>query len=75
MKRLVEFPSESGAPIMVEVEDSKLASGTTRRGLSSSAVVERAQTSIEDALEKAQPMAQGWSVSCGASLIRPTRCK
>jgi hypothetical protein len=44
---------------MVEVEDSKLASGTTRRGLSSSAVVERAQTSIEDALEKAQPMASG----------------
>jgi len=33
--------------------------GTTRRGLSSSAVVERAQTSFEDALEKARPIAAG----------------
>ena len=31
--------------------------GETRRGLSTSAVVERAQTSFEDALEKARPMA------------------
>src|SRR5215204_7750484 len=59
MKRLVEFTSESGEPIMVEVEDAELAGGATRRGLSSSSVVERAQTSFEDALEKAQPMASG----------------
>jgi len=61
MKRLVEFPSESGEPIMVEVEDLELAggSGTTRRGLSPSRVVDRAQTSFEDALERAQPMASG----------------
>jgi hypothetical protein len=58
MKRLVEFPSESGEPILVEVEDIGLA-GETRRGLSTSAVVERAQTSFEDALEKARPMATG----------------
>jgi hypothetical protein len=56
MKRLVEFPSESGEPILVEVEDVGF-SGETRRGLSPSAVVERAQTSFEDALEKAKPMA------------------
>ena len=56
MKRLVEFPSESGEPILVEVEDVGL-SGETRRGLSASAVVERAQTSFEDALDKAKPMA------------------
>src|SRR3712207_2358500 len=56
MKRLVEFPSETGAPILVEVEDVGLA-GETRRGLSPSAVVERAQTSFEDALDKARPMA------------------
>jgi hypothetical protein len=31
--------------------------GETRRGLSTSAVVEHAQTSFEDALEKARPMA------------------
>jgi len=58
MRRLVEFPSESGEPILVEVEDMGLA-GETRRGLSPSAVVERAQTSFEDALEKARPMATG----------------
>ena len=56
MKRLVEFPSGSGEPILVEVEDVGL-SGETRRGLSTSAVVERAQTSFEDALERARPMA------------------
>jgi len=60
MKRLVEFTSESGEPILVEVEDSELAGGTTpRRGMSPSGVVERAQTSFEDALEKAQPIASG----------------
>jgi hypothetical protein len=58
MKRLVEFPSNSGEPILVEVEDVGL-SGETRRGLSTSAVLERAQTSFEDALEKAKPMATG----------------
>jgi hypothetical protein len=56
MKHLVEFPSESGEPILVEVEDVGLG-GETRRGLSTSAIVERAQTSFEDALEKARPMA------------------
>src|ERR687897_2185192 len=56
MRRLVEFPSDSGEPILVEVEDVGLG-GETRRGLSTSAVLERAQTSFEDALEKARPMA------------------
>jgi hypothetical protein len=56
MRRLVEFPSESGEPILVEVEGVGL-SGETRRGLSASTVVERAQTSFEDVLEKARPMA------------------
>src|SRR5215218_7943880 len=59
MKRLVEFPTENGEVILAEVEDLEVAGGTARRGLSSSAVVERAQTSFEDALEKAQPMASG----------------
>ena len=58
MRRLVKFPSESGEPILVEVEDVGLG-GETRRSLSTSAVVERAQTSFEDALEKAKPMATG----------------
>src|SRR5215204_3706557 len=58
MKRLVEFPSDSGEPILVEVEDVAF-SGETRRGLSTSSVVARAQTSFEDALQKAKPMATG----------------
>ena len=64
MKRLVEFRSEDGLPVLVEVEDIGLA-GETRRGLSTSAVVERAQTSFEDALDKARPMA--------SSLVRKLR--
>ncbi len=45
---------------MAEVEDLEpTTGGTTRRGLSTSTVVERAQTSFEDALEKAQPIASG----------------
>jgi hypothetical protein len=56
VKRLVEFPSESGEVILVEVEEQR-PGGETRRGLSPSAVVERAQTSFEDALDKARPMA------------------
>lgn len=60
MKRLIEFPSESGDPILVEVEDHELTGGgKTRRGLSTSGVVERAQTSFEEALSKAQPIASG----------------
>jgi hypothetical protein len=55
MKRLVEFPSESGKAILVEVEEGRLG-GEMRRGLSPSAVVERAQTSFEDALDKARPI-------------------
>lgn len=64
MKRLVEFPSDSGEPILIEVEEGGLG-GETRRGLSPSAVVERAQVSFEDALDKARPMA--------ASLVRKLR--
>ncbi len=56
MTRLVEFPFESGEPILVEVQ-APGGAGELRRGLSTSAVVERAQTSFEDALEKARPMA------------------
>jgi hypothetical protein len=57
MRRLVEFPTEGGGVILAEVDDLELGDGTTRRGLSTSSVVERAQTSFEDALEKAKPMA------------------
>ena len=59
MKNLVEFESESGGVIFVEAEDLGSNGGTKRRGLSTTAVVERAQASFEDALEKAQPIATG----------------
>ncbi len=55
MKRLVEFPSENGQVILVEVDDLG-SSGPTRRGLSPSAMVERAQTSFETALGKVRPI-------------------
>ena len=78
MKRLVEFPSETGKPILVEVEDARVA-GETRRGLSTSAVVERTQTSFEDALEGARPMASslvGKLRAIGnAAGTHPTRCR
>jgi len=59
MKRLVEFPTQSAENILVELEDLEPMSEARRRGLSTSSVVERAQTSFEDALEKAQPIASG----------------
>jgi Trypsin-co-occurring domain 1 len=56
MKRLVEFPSESGETILVEVEEI-VPGGGPRRGLFDSNVVERAHTSFEDAFERVRPMA------------------
>ena len=58
MKRLVEFPTQGGDSIFVEVEDIAPVGGT-RRSLSPSSVIERAQTSFEDALEKTRPIASG----------------
>ena len=58
MKRLVEFPTAGGGTVFVEVEGPDALGGETRRGLfPSTAMVERAQTSFEDALDKARPMA------------------
>jgi hypothetical protein len=64
MKRLVEFPLDTGEPILVEVEDVG-PSSESWRGLSPSAVVERAQTSFENALEKARIMPA--DLSCQSS--------
>ncbi len=57
MKRLVEFPSENGEGIVVEGDAPEYSGGATRRGLTSSGVVEQAKLSFEDALDKAQPVA------------------
>lgn len=58
MRRLVEFPSEDGQVIVVEVEDT-VTGGTARRGLSPSAIIERAETSFDEAMDRARPIASG----------------
>ena len=78
-KPLAEFPTGNGDVILVEVEDLEAVGGTTRRGLPSSAVVERAQTSFEDALENAQPMASGLidkllSIAGSSDEVHPIQC-
>lgn len=56
MKRLVEFPAENGEVILVEVDEAPR-SGAVTRGLSPSAAIERARLTLEEALDKAQPVA------------------
>ncbi len=58
MKRLVEFTSQGGAPILVEVEDVGSAD-EIQRGLPPTAFIERAHDSFESALEQARPMIYG----------------
>ena len=58
MKRIVEFPTETGESVLVEVEDTQPA-GPTRRGMTASSVVSRADTSFEEAMQRAQPIASG----------------
>ena len=58
MKRLVEFPSDTGEAVVVEIEDLQPRGGP-RRDLATSVVVERAHNSFEDALEKARALASG----------------
>lgn len=59
MKRLVEFVSQSGEIIYVEVDEPQFGDGVTRRGISPIAgTVERAKLTFEEALDKAQPVAE-----------------
>jgi len=55
-RRLVEFPSEEGQVVVVEVEDMGIGG---RRGLSPSNMVERAHTSFDEAMDRARPIATG----------------
>lgn len=56
MKRLVEFDAPNGEVILVEVDEVPRG-GAVTRGLSPAATIERARLSLEEALDKAQPMA------------------
>lgn len=57
MGRLVEFGLSDGSSVLVEVAD--LSSVPTVRGMSGSAVVERAQVTFEGAVGRIQPAVQG----------------
>ena len=57
LKRYVEFPPESGAPILVEVEEPDTVGGTVRAGREPD-VPETARLTFEEALDKVRPTAQ-----------------
>ena len=60
MKRLVEFPSDIGEPILVEVEDVGLG-GETRRGLAPSSTTPVASSaSMPDATSLKRPSDSVW---------------
>jgi Trypsin-co-occurring domain 1 len=53
MKRLVEFPTEDGGSILVEVDDeARLGSGSTLRGGAATLMIEKARITYEEALDK-----------------------
>ena len=59
MKRLVEFPTEDGGFILVEVDDDlRFGSGPTLRGGPASMVIEKAQITYEAALDKIKGAAE-----------------
>lgn len=57
MGELVEFPTGDGGTVLVEVNQGL--GGPVTRGMGGSAVIERAQQSIEAAVARVQPALQG----------------
>jgi len=57
MKRLVEFPSEDGGSILVEVDDNGPSSGSggTLRSARPAEMIERAQVTYEEAFDRIKP--------------------
>ncbi|MFI6371687.1 CU044_2847 family protein [Streptomyces sp. NPDC050546] len=53
MGRLVEFPTEDGRTVVVEISDQP--TGVVMRGLRESKISERAQRTFEDAIYRVQP--------------------
>lgn len=59
MKRLVEFSTEDGGSILVEIDDDvRSGSGSTLRGGHASAVIEKARLTYEEALDKIKGAAE-----------------
>jgi hypothetical protein len=59
MKRLVEFPTEDGGSLLVEVDDDlRLGSGPTFRGGPGTMVIEKARVTYEEALENIKGAAE-----------------
>jgi hypothetical protein len=57
MKHIVEFPMENGDVLLVEVDDPMI-SGTTLRGGHGTDMIERAQLTYEQAVDKIKPAAE-----------------
>lgn len=59
MKRLVEFTTEDGGSIIVEMDDDlRVGSGSTLRGGPASVMIEKARVSYEEALDKIKGAAE-----------------
>ncbi len=59
MKRLVEFATEDGGSVLVEVDDDlRMSSGSTLRGGAAGVMIEKARVSYEEALDKIKGAAE-----------------
>jgi hypothetical protein len=59
MKRLVEFPTDDGSTILVEVDEPGYAGGGTLRSINPGEMIERAGMTYEQAIGRIQPAAAG----------------
>ena len=57
MKRLIEFPLEDGTSLLVEVDESE-EEGLTRVSRRDPGIIERAQQTLEQSLDRVRPAAQ-----------------
>jgi hypothetical protein len=57
MKRVIEFPMDNGEMLLVEVEDAG-GSSSTLRGGHSTAMIERARVTYEQAIDSIRPAAE-----------------
>jgi hypothetical protein len=58
MKRLIEFPLQNGGRLVAEVDESEVPGRVVRVAAKPGEVAEKAQETLEDALEKIKPAAQ-----------------